>query len=122
MVGILIFAFGVLGIVGLQANMTKAQANTKYRAEAANLAYELVGRMWADAPANLSSYTTAKCADNVSCADWDAKLKGFLPSAEKTLEWDGVNSEIRILITWTRPGEGSSRFEMRATVAPDGGA
>lgn len=122
MVGMLIFAFGVLGIVGLQANMTKAQASTKYRAEAANLAYELVGRMWADAPANLPSYASGNCAKYVGCSDWDAKVKTMLPAAQTTMAWDAVNSELQVQITWTRPGEGTNRYEMRATVAPDGGA
>jgi len=117
MVGILIFAFGVLGIVGLQATMSKAQSGSKYRAEAVNLGYELVGRMWADNPANLAAYATGECEKHPACKEWDDKLKRMLPGAESELQWNAATSEITILITWTRPGEGTSRYQLSAVVA-----
>jgi len=117
MVGILIFAFGVLGIVGLQGTMSKAQSGAKYRAEAVNLGYELIGRMWADAPGNLPQYAGDGCLKQPSCAAWDGKLKRMLPAAKAEVEWDAVNSEVHILITWTRPGEGSSRYDLRAVIS-----
>jgi len=116
MVGILIFAFGVLGIVGLQGTMAKAQSGAKYRAEAVNLGYELVGRMWADAPGNLPLYAGDGCLNHAPCADWDGKLKRMLPAAKTQVEWDAVNSEVHVLITWTRPGEGTSRYDLRAVI------
>ena len=48
LVALLIFSIGVLGIVGLQASMTKAQTGSKFRADAAFLAQRLVGGMWSD--------------------------------------------------------------------------
>jgi len=116
MVGMLIFAFGVLGIVGLQGSMSKAQSGAKYRAEAVNLGYELIGRMWADAPANLPQYAGDACLKHPACAVWDGKLKRTLPSAQAQVDWDAVNAEVHILITWTRPGEGSSRYDLRAVI------
>lgn len=116
MVGMLIFAFGVLGIVGLQGTMAKAQSGAKYRAEAVNLGYELIGRMWADAPANLPLYAGGACINHAPCAAWDGKLKRMLPGAETEVAWDPVNSEVHVLITWSRPGEGSSRYDLRAVI------
>jgi type IV pilus assembly protein PilV len=46
LVALLIFMLGVLGLVGLQASMTRAQTDSKVRADAAYLASELNGRMW----------------------------------------------------------------------------
>jgi len=117
MVGILIFAFGVLGVVGLQASMSKAQGNAKYRTEAANLGNELLGKMWADTAANLPSYGTDACKAHAPCADWLGKLERALPLGKAELSWDAANQEVHIEIFWTRPGEGSSRFDMRAVIS-----
>lgn len=46
LIALLIFALGVLGLVGLQANAVKQSGQTKYRADATLLANELVGQMW----------------------------------------------------------------------------
>ena len=45
LVGLLIFSFGVLGLIGLQATMSKAQTGAKFRADASNLTAELLGVM-----------------------------------------------------------------------------
>lgn len=47
LIAILIFSIGVLGIIGLQGSAVKASTDAKYRSEAALLANELIGRMWA---------------------------------------------------------------------------
>ena len=46
LVAILIFALGVLGLVGLQANAIALSGQAKYRADATLLANDLIGRMW----------------------------------------------------------------------------
>jgi len=48
LVALLIFAFGVLGLVGMQAISIKLTADSKYRAEAAVYADQLISQMWAD--------------------------------------------------------------------------
>ena len=60
MIGILIFAFGIIGLVGLQVAMTRAQGAAKVRADASYLASQVIGTMWADRP-NLAEYDKAKC-------------------------------------------------------------
>ncbi|MEI8171278.1 MAG: type IV pilus modification protein PilV [Rhodoferax sp.] len=47
LIAILIFSIGILGIVGLQASAVTASTDARYRSEAALLANELIGRMWA---------------------------------------------------------------------------
>ena len=46
LIALLIFAIGILGIVGLQAAATTASSDAKYRSEAALIANELIGQMW----------------------------------------------------------------------------
>jgi len=48
MIAILIFALGVLGIVGLQATSMRFTNDAQYRGEAVYLANSLMARMWAD--------------------------------------------------------------------------
>jgi type IV pilus assembly protein PilV len=47
LLALLIFSLGVLGIVGLQSTATKISGDSRYRSEAALMANELVGKMWA---------------------------------------------------------------------------
>lgn len=47
LIALLIFSVGVLGIVGLQSTAAKVSGDARYRSEAALLANELIGRMWA---------------------------------------------------------------------------
>lgn len=46
LIAILIFAFGILGIVALGATAINAQSDAEYRTEAANFASEIVGNIW----------------------------------------------------------------------------
>ena len=45
LIALLIFSLAVLGLVGLQAAMTRASTGAKYRAEATYLATDLIGRV-----------------------------------------------------------------------------
>ena len=82
LVALLICAMGVLGVVGLQGAMTRAQTSATFRAEAAFLAQQLLGEMWTDR-ANLASYATASCG--AACADWRARVAARLPSGQATV-------------------------------------
>jgi len=55
LIGILVFSFGVLGLVGLQAQSIRHINDAQYRGEAVYLAHSLVARMWADDPATLAA-------------------------------------------------------------------
>ena len=81
---VLLFAIGILGIVGLQASMLQAQTDSKVRADAANLVDEVAALMWSQvnkgkpAPATLASIVQFKdgtCAGDLTCNGWLTKLK-----------------------------------------------
>ena len=55
LIGILIFALGTLGIVGLQAASLKTTADSSLRAEAVFAANQLLGQMWTDDQAALAT-------------------------------------------------------------------
>jgi len=48
LIAILIFSFGILGIVGLQAQSIRHVNDVQYRSEAVFLANSFVSKMWAD--------------------------------------------------------------------------
>ena len=112
LVALLIFAFGVLGIVGLQAAMIKAQSGAKYRGDAAFLAQELVGNMWADIP-GLPQYTTASCPARGQCNAIKQKIAAQLPNGTLDIVQDSPGLFV-ITIGWTPPGDSSHTF-MTAT-------
>jgi type IV pilus assembly protein PilV len=59
LIGILIFALGILGIVGLQAASLHTTTDSALRAEAVFAAHQLLGQMWTDDVTNLAPYSSA---------------------------------------------------------------
>jgi len=127
LVGMLIFAFGVLGLMGLQASMTKATTGNKFRADASNMANELLGMMWSDAATNLPKYASAQCSGYSRCQEWTKKLADSLPQGTATVtttDKSGAGSlsvvmEVQIDIAWTPPGgETTHHFRTLARVEP----
>lgn len=114
LVALLIFAFGVLGVVGLQAAMTKAQSGSKYRGDAAYLAQELIGNMWADLP-SLAKYTTADCASHPRCNAIKVKIAAALPSGGLAIT-QASPGLVEITLTWTPPGEETRNYRTAAAV------
>jgi type IV pilus assembly protein PilV len=75
LIGILIFALGVLGIVGLQAASLRTTTDSAMRAEAVFAANQLLGHMWADDETNLiANYSSA--IGGQPYKDFAAQLKG----------------------------------------------
>lgn len=103
LVALLIFAFGVLGIVGLQASMTKAQTSSKLRGDAAYLAQEFMGNMWADF-SNLGKYNDTDCAGHAPCNAVKVKVASRLPGGAVAFD-NQLGGLVEIRITWTPPGE-----------------
>lgn len=118
LVALLIFAFGVLGLVGLQASMTKAQSTAKFRADAAFLAHQIIGTMWSDAP-NVASYAigggVVACTGYTRCNSWATKVASVLPGGTPSVTVAGSN--VTVAIAWTQPNEGTHTYTTRSTIA-----
>jgi type IV pilus assembly protein PilV len=128
LVAVLLFAIGILGLVGLQASMTQAQTDAKVRADAANLVDELAALMWADMP-NIGQYKTGTCTANANCNGWLTKVAATLPggtltdlSHDETLTalQDGFG-RVSITLSWTLPNGGQHRHTAVFNVAPANG-
>jgi type IV pilus assembly protein PilV len=116
LIGILIFSIGILGLVGLQATMTRAQSAAKYRADAAYLASEIVGAMWVDIP-NLLNYEThpgAVCAYQ-RCTEWVAKVASGLPQGGSQVSVTNTGA-VGLTVTWSVQNEGTRSYVLNTTI------
>lgn len=115
LIALLIFTLGTLGLVGLQATMARANTGAKFRADAATLANDLVGTIWADA-SHMSSYATAACPNYARCAAWEGRLNARLPGATYEVTPNAGSGLINVSIRWTVPEEGSHAFNTSTAI------
>lgn len=117
LIAILIFSLAVLGLVGLQVSMSRAQTGAKFRADAAFLANDLVGTMWADTT-NLSAYLTGSCPGYTKCKSWQDRLETALPGSSYAIVPNTTTGDVTITINWQVPNEGPHRFVTTTSILP----
>ncbi len=103
LIAILIFSFGVLGIVGLQASMVKSTSDAKFRSEAAYIVQQRIGQMWSD-PDNLADYV-----------EEDTDISALLPGGTRTVEIDASGQYV-VTVTWQQPGEPVHNYTTIASI------
>lgn len=118
LVAILIFAIGVLGMVGMQAAMIRAQSAGKFRADATNLSNEVVGLMWTD-KSNVAKYATANCGAYQPCTDWKNKVASVLPQGLADVSADAASGAVSVTLRWTIPDEGTHTYVTNTNVQID---
>ncbi len=107
LIAILIFSFGVLGLVGLQASMVKNTSEAKYRSTASYIAQQRIGEMWAD-PAHLPPEDLNQ----------DIDISAQLPGGIRRVTQDPANlGQYLVEVFWQQPGESQRRFQAVAVVA-----
>ena len=125
LIGILIFAFGVLGIVGLQAHSLRVTNESQYRAEAAYLASVVMSDMWTDNYLALkANYDSSLGGAGYTKFKNDVKAKlGNVWVEDPELEFDGQpppsanSSYVRIRIKFMLPGETTEhKYDMNGVI------
>jgi type IV pilus assembly protein PilV len=126
LIGILIFSLGILALVGMQAIAVRMSTDARDRAEASNLASQLVGDMWTNR-ATLATYAyDGSGTPPVPLQDWVALVEASLPDADdnpptvtiapSALGAD-VGTETTITLRWRNPSETSvHQFVMTAYI------
>jgi type IV pilus assembly protein PilV len=89
LVSVLLFSVGILGLLRVLEFSVRDSGEVEYRAEAAAIADETLGRMWVDR-GNLASYATA----DVPVSE--------LPNGRQTIVVAG--EVVNITISWQPPG------------------
>ncbi len=98
---VLLFAFGLLGMVALQAKALQVSVGAEDSNRAALLANEIASAMWAANSLTLPAATVTAWNTRVG----DATVSG-LPNGQGTVTVTGTVAEITI--TWRAPGEPSA--------------
>ena len=107
LIAILVFSFGVLGMVGLQAASIKSISEAKYRTDAAFLANELIGQMWAERATITTDYEAPE--------DWESRVASALPggSGSVAVSIDPNTTPLlrtTVTVQWTVPGGAAHQF------------
>lgn len=117
MIAILIFSFGILAIIGLQAAAIKNAGDAKFRTDASMLANKLLGQMWADdrTPANVVANYQSPGGAKYSAWQTEVASSG-LPDVKSKVDVALTNiivggvavstsSFVTVEITWQAPSE-----------------
>ena len=121
LVSLLVFAFGVLALVGLQGAAIRFSTDAQLRADATFLADQLMGRMLiADRtnPATFQHHATvgAACAPsgavatNPAVTDWLAEVAKVLPNApgdSQQVIVDAATWKVTVRLCWRNGKEGT---------------
>jgi type IV pilus assembly protein PilV len=110
MIGVLIVAFGILGLIGLQARTIQNVTDVQFRSEAVFLANSLIGQMWItdntqikalfDSSAGGANYTEFK---NFVAA----RLPGGIPPTVTVVQAVAplVGNNVTVTVFWKPPGD-----------------
>lgn len=120
LISVLLFSFGVLGLIGLQAAMTRAQTEAKVRADAGYLAQELIGQIWSDIN-QIGDYSDSGCAHSTPCQEWKDRVSAALPNGVGTVNSVTATGDVTITISWTPPSGETHKYVTQTTVTKAGG-
>lgn len=93
LIAILIFSFGILGIIGLQASSIKATSLAKERIDASLVANQRIANMWLDRT-NLAAYVE----NNTVITE--------LPNGTRSTAV--VGDQVTVTISWQLPGDSTA--------------
>lgn len=119
LISVVLLAIGILGLIAFQAEMTKNATHAKLRGEAAFLANQLIGQMWADR-GDLSRYQVVEgvCQDEAinNCVNWAGAVQATLPDGAANVNINSADSTVDITLSWTLPGEAESQYQIIAHI------
>jgi type IV pilus assembly protein PilV len=102
LISILLFSFGILGLVSVQVAATQNSVNSQDRAVASILANDMVSQMWIK---NCS--TVASISGDVDA--WKLKVHGsILSNASGVVTTDVTTGLATITVTWKAPSKSSA--------------
>jgi type IV pilus assembly protein PilV len=116
MISILLFALGILAVVGLQSFSIRASSDAVYRSQASFLANQIISEMWTDNKATLAAnYATG----GPKYAVWKNMVNARLPGSDTNIPTItvGANNVVTVNVSWDVPGaEAPHSFVMLAQI------
>jgi type IV pilus assembly protein PilV len=111
LIAILIFSFGILGLIGLLGSSIRITNDARYRTEASNLASAMIADMWVLTSAQLDAQFGS---GGSKLTNWETKVAELLPQATGAnkptvdLTPPGLSQQSRtaiVTVYWQLPGE-----------------
>ncbi len=128
LISVLIVAFGILGLIGLQARAFQNVDDAQYRAEAAYLANQLIGQMWVSSQATLVNDFDSGVGTGAPYNEFKTWIRQRLPGAAvagndpvvtitPSAAGTANSSDVLIQVFWQPPGEPvRHKLEVTATI------
>lgn len=122
LVSLLVFAFGILGLVGLQASAIRFSTDAQQRADATFLADQIIGRMLISDPATAATFAhnpggTTACAPsgaastNPTVLEWLDEVEAVLGASStpdvQQIVFNAGASEVTVRLCWRNGGDAS---------------
>lgn len=120
LLAVLIFSFGILGVIHLQATAIKLNADAKLRSDASYLAGQIISQMWIDR-SNLDDYVhlpegedcefsgdegaSEHVTDWVGTAAKPGTVLGSLPNATSQIKFESGTNMVTVTVCWRSPQE-----------------
>lgn len=101
LIAVLIFSIGILGAVGLQATMIKANSDARYRVEAGLVVEQRISQMWVNQAA-LANFAEP---DGTDIAGSSGLPNGRRFTTRGGADCDNNLSCFIVTVTWQQPGE-----------------
>jgi type IV pilus assembly protein PilV len=108
LVVLVLFSFGLIGMVGLQARAVQTSVGAEDSARAALLANDIASRMWGERSVTLDADVIEAWNDRVADV-----AQGGLPNGEGTV--DVASGVATIRVTWRAPHEPSTATHVYQT-------
>ena len=117
LISILIFSFGILGIVGLQAHAIRFTNESEYRAEAMYLANSVISQMWTEDRSQLKNNYDSLIGTGAPYLAFKNKVNAALKGAtilDPVVKVDtpdlppapsNTSSVVQVEILWQMPGD-----------------
>jgi type IV pilus assembly protein PilV len=93
LVAILIFSFGILGFIGLQAMTTQSTSMSKTRIDASLVASQRIAELWGQDLTKINDIPD----------ETDVDVSKFLPDGKRSMTID--NNKVTVTVTWRMPSE-----------------
>jgi type IV pilus assembly protein PilV len=114
LVAVLVFSFGVLALVGLQATAAQLASDARQRSAAAFLADQLAGRLLIADPATAAQFAhrsggttacnpTGASSTHPAVLDWLTQVAAVLPNAaaaNQQVVFDTATRQLRVTLCW----------------------
>ena len=107
LIAVLLFSIAIITILRIQATAIQASRSSVYRSTAGFLTNQLLGQMWSDSCANLTTYGTG--GNTVAIPDLPS---GTRQVAVANSTCNPTSATVTITTTWQAPGDATAHSDV----------